>query len=147
MSSTTENSTAPQHAPAGPAAASARVVSLEDVPANRRRGGDVRTLLSPATVGSTTGFLGVALLGEGERIAEHYHPYSEEFVYAVRGQLEIDLDGVPQALSEGQGLLVPKNVRHRVRNTGTGQAQIVFHLCPLAPRPELGHVDTEDGPS
>lgn len=147
MSSATENTTTPHDAPAGQEAAAVRVVSVEDVPADRRRGGDVRTLLSPRTVGSTTGFLGVAMLEAGERIAEHYHPYSEEFVYAVRGQLEIDLDGVPHALGEGQGLVVPKNMRHRVRNAGPGPAQIVFHLCPLAPRPELGHVDTEGGPS
>jgi putative monooxygenase len=30
-----------------------------------------------------------------------------------------------------------------LRNTGTEQARAVFQLCPLAPRPELGHVDTE----
>ncbi|MGP4004742.1 cupin domain-containing protein [Streptomyces sp. 8N706] len=120
------------------------MISIDEVPANRRRGGDVRTLLSPNTVGATSGFLGVAILDEGERIAEHYHPYSEEFVYAIRGELEIDLNGVPHPLREGQGLLVPKNMRHRVRNTGAGQARIVFHLCPLAPRPDLGHVDTEE---
>lgn len=38
---------------------------------------------------------------------------------------------------------MPIGVRHRVRNTGTETASIVFHLGPLAPRPELGHVDTE----
>ncbi|MET9431044.1 MULTISPECIES: cupin domain-containing protein [unclassified Streptomyces] len=133
--------------PAAPSAdteRAVRVVSIDEVPANTRRGGDIRTLLSPGTVGATTGFLGVAILQEGESIAEHYHPYSEEFVFAVRGELELDLDDVPHRLTEGQGLVVPKNMRHRVRNTGSGEARIVFHLCPLAPRPELGHVDTEE---
>ena len=35
--------------------------------------------------GSTSGFMGVATIGPGDWIAEHYHPYSEEFIYVVRG--------------------------------------------------------------
>jgi putative monooxygenase len=116
------------------------------VPPNTRRGGDIRTLLSPGTVSATTGFLGVAIVQPGDRIAEHYHPYSEEFMYATEGELSIDLDGVPHRLEAGQGLLVPRNMRHRVRNVGDTEARLVFHLCPLAPRPELGHVDTEESP-
>ncbi|MGW8882876.1 cupin domain-containing protein, partial [Streptomyces mirabilis] len=42
-----------------------------------------------------------------------------------------------------QGLLIPPHVRHRFRNVGDVEARMVFHLGPLAPRPELGHVDTE----
>ncbi|GDY29709.1 cupin domain-containing protein [Gandjariella thermophila] len=120
-----------------------RVVSVAEITPNTRRGGDIRVLLGPATVGATTGFLGVAIIQPGERIAEHYHPYSEEFLYVTDGELTVDLDGVPHHLAAGQGLLVPKEVRHRLRNTGDVEARAVFHLCPLAPRPELGHVDTE----
>lgn len=118
-------------------------VDISDLPADRRRGGEIRTVLSPKTVGSTSGFTGVAALEPGERIAEHYHPYSEEFLYCVQGDLTVDLDGDPWSLTTGQGLFVPIGVRHRLRNTGTEPARIVFHLGPLAPRPELGHIDTE----
>lgn len=108
-----------------------------------RRGGDLRALLTPATVGSTSGFMGVAMVQPGDRIAEHYHPYSEEFVYVVCGRLEVDLDGEPHPLLPEQGLLIPTHVRHRFRNVGDTEARIVFHLGPLAPTPPLGHVDTE----
>jgi putative monooxygenase len=118
--------------------------SLDDAPADRRRGGEIRTLLSPRTVGSTSGFLGVATLAPGERIAEHYHPYSEEFLYVTAGALVVDLDGVGHPLGEREGLVIPPHVRHRLRNTGPHEASAVFHLGPLAPRPELGHVDTEE---
>ena len=37
-----------------------RTVSIDDVPANRRRGGDIRTIGSPATVGATSGSMPVA---------------------------------------------------------------------------------------
>ncbi|MFD7242155.1 MULTISPECIES: cupin domain-containing protein [Streptomyces] len=120
------------------------IVSLSDVEPNRRRGGDLRAMLTPAAVGATSGFMGVALIEPGDRIGEHYHPYSEEFVYVVCGQLEVDLDGEPHPLQPEQGLLIPVNMRHRFRNVGNVEARMVFHLGPLAPSPPLGHVDTEE---
>jgi len=117
--------------------------SVDDMPADTRRGGDVRTLLSPKTVGSTSGFMGVATLAPGDKISEHYHPYSEEFLYVVKGAITARLDGTPHAVKARQSLFIPINVKHRLMNEGTEEAYIVFHLGPLAPKPELGHVDTE----
>jgi putative monooxygenase len=116
---------------------------VDEMPADTRRGGDVRTLLSPKTAGSTSGFMGVATLAPGERISEHYHPYSEEFIFVVSGALDAQLDGESHRLSARQALLIPLNVRHRLVNDGEEDAFIVFHLGPLAPRPDAGHVDTE----
>ncbi|MGW2635791.1 cupin domain-containing protein [Streptomyces sp. NPDC001348] len=120
------------------------IVDVSEIEPNTRRGGDLRALLTPTTVGSTSGFMGVAMVQPGDRIAEHYHPYSEEFVYVVCGQLEVDLDGEPHPLRPEQGLMIPAHVRHRFRNVGDVEARIVFHLGPLAPSPPLGHVDTEE---
>jgi len=120
-----------------------QIRSLDDIPADTRRGGDVRALLSPKTAGSTSGFMGVASLAPGERITEHYHPYSEEFIYLVSGQLDAQLDGKSTPLKEREGLLIPMNVKHRLVNDGDKDAFLVFHLGPLAPRPDAGHVDTE----
>jgi putative monooxygenase len=120
------------------------IVHLDDTSPNRRRGGDLRAMLTPASVGATSGFMGMALIQPGERIGEHYHPYSEEFVFVVSGRLEVDLDGVSHPLLPDQGLMIPVDMRHRFRNVGDTEARMVFHLGPLAPRPELGHVDTED---
>ncbi|MDI2128996.1 cupin domain-containing protein [Yinghuangia seranimata] len=103
-------------------------------------------MLSPTTVGSTCGFMGLAILAPGETISEHYHPYSEEFVHLVCGELEVDLDGVTHTLRPEQSLMVPRHMRHRFRNTGPAEARMVFQLAPLAPKPELGHVDTETPP-
>lgn len=126
-----------------PAPYEAQTKSVDEVPPDTRRGGDVRTLLSPKTVGSSSGFMGVATIGPGDRISEHYHPYSEEFIYCVRGNLTAQLDGEPHEVAAGSGLFIPINVKHRLVNEGTEEAFIVFHLGPLAPRPHLGHVDTE----
>ncbi|MCF3183536.1 cupin domain-containing protein [Streptomyces polychromogenes] len=124
-----------------------RIVDLSETQPNRRRGGDLRAVLTPTSVGSTSGFMGLAVMAPGESIAEHYHPYSEEFVYVVAGTLEVDLDGETHPLRTDQGLLVPLNVRHRFRNVGSSEARMVFHLGPLAPDPKLGHVDTEEAPN
>ncbi|CAM5537972.1 MULTISPECIES: cupin domain-containing protein [Streptomyces] len=120
-----------------------RVVDLNEIEPNRKRGGDIRTLLTPVTVGSTSGFMGLAIMRPGERISEHYHPYSEEFVYVVEGRLEVDLDGETFSLKSDQGLMIPIDMRHRFRNVGDEEARMIFHLGPLAPKPSLGHVDTE----
>lgn len=117
---------------------------VEEMPADNRRGGDVRTLLSPKTIGSTSGFMGVATIPSGDWISEHYHPYSEEFIYVCSGTLTADLDGEAQTVNGGEALFIPINVKHRLRNEGDEEAFIVFHLGPLAPRPDAGHVDTEE---
>jgi len=124
-----------------------RVVGTGDVEVNRRRGGEIRVLLSPRTVGACSGFSGVLDLAPDEFVGEHLHPYSEEFLYVERGALTMRLDGTTELpLAAGQALLVPIGVRHRLVNTGAEPARLVFHLSPLAPRPELGHVDTEPLP-
>ncbi|MBV9312263.1 MAG: cupin domain-containing protein [Pseudonocardia sp.] len=122
-------------------------VHVSAAAANTRRGGDIRVTLSPKTVGSTSGFGGRLYLGVGEYVTEHYHPYSEEFLHMVTGRLEMALNGVPVGLGPGDSLWVPIGVRHRLVNVGDEPAECVFHLSPLAPRPELGHVDTEAPPN
>jgi len=121
----------------------ARKVAVDDVAANRRRGGDVRVQLSPVTVQSTSGFGGTLTLPPGDYICEHIHPYSEEFVYVVRGTVMMRIGTEYIELGPGDALMVPIGVRHRVENRGTEDVTAVFHLSPLAPRPDLGHIDTE----
>jgi putative monooxygenase len=101
-----------------------KTVACGDIEPNRRRGAEIRVLLGPATVGATTGFLGVAVLAPGECIAEHYHPYSEEFLYVVSGTLTVDLDGEPTVVHARRGRARPDQRRHRLRNTGTEQARV-----------------------
>jgi putative monooxygenase len=133
--------------PAGTAGTSRPVpacVAEREVAVNRRRGGDIRVVLSPKTVGSASGFMGTLTLGAAETVTEHYHPYSEEFLFVVRGRIAALLNGDRVVeLAAGEGMMIPEGIRHRVWNPGTVESYAVFHLSPLAPRPELGHVDTE----
>ena len=118
-------------------------VSREATPPNRRRGGDIRVLLSPASVGSTAGFLGTLTLEPGEIVTEHWHPYSEEFLYCQSGEVTVRLDGEERRLPAESAVHIPIGVRHRIVNDTHLPAVFVFFCGPLAPRPELGHVDTE----
>ena len=119
-------------------------VAFDDIAPDQRRGGDLRVLLSPRTAGATSGFMGALQLRPGERISAHRHPYSEEFLYVVRGSVVLSTGGGdPVALSADESVMTPKDVPHLLENNGTEVAFVVFHLSPLAPRPDLGHVDEE----
>lgn len=123
--------------------------AISDAEPNRRRGGDLRVLLSPISTGATSGFMGVGMLEPDDFVAEHYHPYSEEFLFLVRGRVRITLGGAGGEVVElgpNESLMIPKGVRHRFTNVGDEQAFVVFHLSPLAPRPAYGHVDCEELP-
>ena len=134
------------HQAQAPKPSDIKTVSAAEVPANRRRGGDVRTVLAPSTAGSTTGFMGTVTLQPGEVVTEHWHPYSEEFLLVIDGELGIRLDGELRTLHAQEGVCVPIGVRHKLINDSAETAVAVFTLAPLAPQPRLGHVDTEQLP-
>lgn len=121
-------------------------VHRDDVPPNYRRGGDIRTLLSPTSVGAVAAFMGTLTLAPGEIVTEHWHPYSEEFLYCVSGDVLITVNGEERRLAGESAIHIPVGVRHRIVNDGDAPAFFVFTCGPLAPRPELGHVDTEPSP-
>ncbi len=118
-------------------------ITATDVPPNRHHGGDLRVLISPRTVGAERGLFGVLTLRRGERIREHYHPYSEETLYVVSGEVEVRLDDEPVIATAGDAVLIRREVRHSVQVTGPDPAFMVFAHAGLAPDPKLGHVVTE----
>lgn len=123
-------------------AATWRTGSVGDATPNTRRGGDLRMLFGPAT-GCAKGLFGQLTLRPGEIFGEHYHPYSDEAILVTRGSLWARIDGVEVELGRGEAVIVTTNVRHRLENTSDSDCEVVFALYGLAPRPELGHVETE----
>ncbi|RJQ81704.1 cupin domain-containing protein [Amycolatopsis panacis] len=119
---------------------------MGDVVPGIRQGGQVRALLTPKSVGATAGFLGTLELSAGEHVAEHYHPHSDEFIFLVRGSLLVRAGEQRIELLAGDAVMVPRLRRHRLENQGSEPVLAVFHIGPLAPSPELGHVDTEPVP-
>lgn len=119
------------------------VQSFGSTSSMRLRGGDMRSMLTPVSAGCSTGISGAVELAPGEKVNEHYHPYSEEHLFVAEGVVRVDVDDIPCELRARDAVHIPRNVRHRVTNVGGIAALVVFALSPLAPRPELGHVDTE----
>lgn len=114
-------------------------------PVKQNRGGRLKTLLSTKNTGNSAGYMGTLSLNPGETFLKHYHPYSEECFYVVKGEVSIENDeSTTIVASEGTGVFVPKNDPHRLRNTGTGEALLVFFCSPLAPSPAEGHVLLEE---
>ncbi|MGH3804062.1 MAG: cupin domain-containing protein [Pseudonocardiaceae bacterium] len=121
-------------------------VRRDDARTSRRQGGEIRILLSSITTGSTAGFLGTVDLAPGDYVSGHYHPYSDEFMYVVRGALLVETGEQRLKLGADEALMMPRETPHRFTNKGDEPAFVVFHIGPLAPSPELGHVETEPVP-
>ena len=114
------------------------------VSAKADRGGLMHILLSPKTVETQTGFMGTLVLVPEEVYKNHYHPYSDEYLYVVDGEITITGDTNTITAQTGTGVFIPKNTPHRLQNTGNVNTILVFFSTPLAPRPDLGHVMLED---
>ncbi|MFI8239128.1 cupin domain-containing protein [Streptomyces sp. NPDC085866] len=126
--------------------ASAARIALSSVAPSHRQGGSTRALLTPSSVGTTSGFLGHIELAPQECITEHYHPFSDKFLYLIEGTVVVRVNDQDVSLEQDEALFVTRGQRHRIENRGDVSARLVFQIAPLAPRPELGHVDTEPVP-
>lgn len=113
-------------------------------PLKQTRGGRLRTLLSTKTTGNTAGYLGTLTLSPGEVFLKHYHPYSEESFYVSKGEVTIEGGKNTLIANEGTAVFIPKYEPHRLQNTGSEEATIVFFCAPLAPSPTEGHVLLEE---
>lgn len=118
-------------------------IRAADITPNHKRGGELRIVLGPGSVGCRSGYMGTTIVQPGDYVVEHFHPYSEEFLYCVHGDQVLDIEGEEWTLSEGEGMYIPIGLKHRLRNVGDTEALNVYHLGPLAPDPSLSHIDTE----
>lgn len=119
-------------------------IAVDDVVPLPDRGGDLRIVLGPKNAGTSAGLLVIAEIEPGAHIREHYHPYSEELVLLEEGRMSVTMDNTTHEVEAGHAFVIPRGTRHRMTNIGTERLRAVLNLGPLAPQPELGHVDTED---
>ena len=122
----------------------ATVHSSSVEPLKQGRGGRLQVLLSTKTTGNTAGFLGTFALAPGEVFLNHYHPYSEECFYVIKGAVTIENNDKSILAPTGTAVFVPKNEPHRLRNAGSEETLLVFFCSPLAPSPAEGHVLLEE---
>ena len=71
----------------------------------------------------------------------HKHP-GEEVIYVLEGSLEYEIDGQPPTrVSAGEGLMVPPETVHAVRNIGSGNAAELATYFVEKDKPFLVAVD------
>lgn len=71
----------------------------------------------------------------------HKHP-GEEVIYVLEGSLEYEIDGQPPTrVSAGEGLIVPAETVHAVRNVGPGNASELATYIVEKGKPFLVAVD------
>ena len=117
-------------ADARPPAGSFHVLRREDSVWRLDRGVLVGLLVS--TEHLTAGTLTVPA---GCRSEDEGHD-GEELVYALRGELRVEADGVEATLQPGDAFFVPSRVRHRDVATDAGIAEAVFGVAPSYAMPE-----------
>lgn len=107
----------------------------------RRQGGEFRFAITPATTTTTGGLMGDLTLQAGEELIEHYHPFTDEYLYVVEGELTATVEGDRLVLPAGSCLFIQRGAHHSFAGAPAARTRAVVALSPLAPRPELGHVD------
>ncbi|ADD68276.1 transcriptional regulator, XRE family [Denitrovibrio acetiphilus DSM 12809] len=71
------------------------------------------------------------ILDKGAYSGDDYNIHlGEEFVYVMKGQVEITLDGRPMTLNEGDSALYNSNVPHRWKNTFDGETILLWVNTP-----------------
>lgn len=118
------------------------IISENDVVAVTERGGRIKVLASPGTLGTTQLILGIAALGPGEEILEHVHDYGEEVIYVIKGSGMFYIDDEKFSFEKGNAFVVRRGQRHRIVNEGPEDIAMVFSSAPLAPSKDRGHRDT-----
>ncbi|GGQ20584.1 putative monooxygenase [Actinomadura coerulea] len=121
-------------------------VRAREVEPNHRLGGSIRMLLSPGTARSTAGLMALLELQPGECVSEHYHPYTDEHVYVSDGRLVLAVNGAEQTVDARESVLIRRGARHRYENRSDRPVTAVLFLGPLAPSPDMGHVETAEPP-
>jgi quercetin dioxygenase-like cupin family protein len=66
---------------------------------------------------------GLAVFDAGKGNVEHVHPNCEEIVFVLDGGVEHTLGDQSTTLSEGDLIVVPRGVPHRLFNHGPGAAR------------------------
>jgi len=55
---------------------------------------------------------------------------SEECMIVLQGEVEVQVAGVPYALSSGDSISIQRNVPHRALNVGRGTAEVLMVISP-----------------
>lgn len=82
--------------------------------------------------GSENIYLRRFVIKPGGEIPAHSHPDMEHVQYVLRGEYEINLNGVIHTVKQGDAIFIPAKTVHSYRNTGKEDAEF---LCIITSKP------------
>jgi quercetin dioxygenase-like cupin family protein len=88
--------------------------------------GTMEWLLEDALVPGAGMSVAVMTLGKGKTSPSHRHPNCHEFVFMVRGRVEVTLDGKKTLLEKGDRVLIRRGTVHGMENRGGGEARMLI---------------------
>ena len=92
----------------------------------RSTGGHLRWFASGQIGNSQTTTFGQCVLKPGYENPRHYHPNCEEILQVVHGQIDHALADEVFAMEAGDTIVIPANVVHKARNTGSDEAVLLI---------------------
>ncbi|MDH5424762.1 MAG: cupin domain-containing protein [Gammaproteobacteria bacterium] len=93
-------------------------------------GSKIRELLHPDATDIKNQSLAEASVGSGETTAAHFHCYSEEIYYILKGSGKMFLDKEAFTVNAGDSILIRPGQQHCIENTGKEELRF---LCCCAP--------------
>ena len=102
----------------------------------------IREILSPQNSSLKRQSLAEAVLSIGTATEEHCHPKSEEIYYILEGHGEIVIEGTSANVKQGDGIVLPPGIKHKIYNRGN--TDLVFLCICVPPYQHSDTINTED---
>jgi len=106
------------------------VIPVSSAKPVRRQGGEFRFAITPATTTTTGGLMGDLTLQAGEELIEHYHPFTDEYLYVVEGELTATVEGDRVVLPAGSCLFIQRGAHHSFAGAAAARTRAVVALSP-----------------
>ena len=105
------------------------------------RGGQRYDLLGQETARLAGAAFELVSLDPGESTEEHVHVGNEHYIFVLRGDGYLELNGESQPISQNYVICIEPGEMHAVRNTGEDVLELLEFLIPIGSKPPLGEGD------
>jgi len=79
---------------------------------------------------SDDAFLWHAVIPADTFVPPHIHPYQDEWIYVLEGQLEVEFGEAKHAAGAGDMIRMPKGIAHGIFNRSGATATVTFGVAP-----------------
>jgi mannose-6-phosphate isomerase-like protein (cupin superfamily) len=69
----------------------------------------------------------------GTAEVRHFHHHAQQFFYVLAGKAVMEIDGSPVVLRAGEGIWIPPNTSHQMRNDSSKGEEVHFLVISQPP--------------